>query len=150
MTNNRYRPYWELCEDIEIWTCRYESYKAQYKAIKKMARLEGPKDINGIDYSQPVVSSSGNQMDILEGLDRLRRLEHHLYIHSEAIEKMREEKEKMEKQLKDLVGLEYRVIYMRDIEGKSLKEIAIELNYNYQYIREVASRNLQRTYNFSK
>lgn len=147
---NRYRPYWELCEDIEIWTCRYESYQAQYKAIKKMARLEGPRDIQGIDYSQPVVSSSGNQMDILEGLDRLRKLESHLYLHSEAIEKMREQKEKMEKQLKNLVGLEYRVIYMRDIEGKSLRTIAKELKYSYQYIREISSRNLQRAYSFSK
>ena len=150
MTNNRYRPYWELCEDIEIWTCRYESYKAQYKAIKKMARLEGPKDINGIDYSQRVVSNSGHQMDILEGLDKLRKLESHLYLHSEAIESMREQKEKMEKQLKDLVGLEYRVIYMRDIEGKSLKKISEELNYNYDYVREVSSRNPQKTHSFSK
>lgn len=150
MTNNRYRPYWELCEDIEIWTCRYESYQAQYKAIKKMARLEGPRDIQGIDYTQPKVTSSGNQMGILEGLDRLRELESHLYLHSEAIGKMEEQKERMEKQLKDLVGLEYRVIYMRDIEGKSLKKISEELNYNYQYIREIASRNLQRTYNFKK
>lgn len=146
MTNDRYKPYWELCEDIDIWTYRYESYKAQYKAIKQMARLEGPKEIRGIDYTQPKVSSSGNQFDTLEALELLRKLESHLYLHSEAIEKMQEEKEKMEKKLKDLVGLEYRVIYMRDIEGKSLKDISKELNYNYQYIREIASRNLQRTY----
>lgn len=150
MTNNRYKPYWELCEDIDIWTYRYESYKAQYSAIKKMGRLDGPKDVVGIDYSQPKVTSSGNQMDILESLEILRKLESHLYLHSEAIEKMREEKENMERKLKDFVGLEYRIIYMRDIEGKKLKDISKELNYSYDYVREISSRNPHSPHNINK
>lgn len=141
MTNNRYKPYWELCEDIDIWTSRYESYKAQYNAIRKMARLEGPKDIEGIDYTQPKVTSSGNQMDIVEALELLRRLESHLYLHSEAIEKMEEEKKNMEKKLKDFVGLEHKVIYLRDLENKSLVNISKELGYSYDYIKEISARN---------
>ena len=150
MTNNRYKPYWELCEDIDIWTSRYESYKAQYKAIRKMARLEGPKNISGIDYTQPRVTSSGNQMDIVEAIELLGKLESHIFLHSEAIEKMEEEKESMERKLKDFVGLEYRIIYMRDIEGKRLKDISEELKYSYDYIREISSRNPQNPHKINK
>lgn len=150
MTNNRFKPYWELCEDIEIWTCRYESYQAQYKALKKMARLDGPKEIGSIDYSQPRVSGGGGQIDLAEAIEKLQRIQSHLFLHSEAIERMEEQKNKMEKKLKDLVGLEYRIIYMRDVEGKKLKDIANELNYSYPYIREIASRNLQNTYKNKK
>ncbi|NBI08227.1 hypothetical protein [Senegalia massiliensis] len=141
MTNNRFKPYWELCEDIEIWTYRYESYRAQYKALVKMVNLDGPKHIKGVDYSQPRVSGGGGQIDLAEAIERLQRIESNLFLHSEAITKMEEEKEKMEKKLKDLVGLEYRVIYMRDIEGKKLKDIASELNYSYDYIKEISARN---------
>lgn len=141
MTNNRYKPYWELCEDIEIWTSRYESYRAQYKAIVAMARLEGPKYIEGIDYSQPRVTSSGNQLDIVDALELLRKLESHLLLHGEAIEKMEEEKENMEKKLKDFVGLEHKVIYLRDLENKSLMDISKELGYSYDYIKEISARN---------
>lgn len=150
MTNNRFKPYWELCEDIEIWTYRYESYMAQYKALKKMAKLDGPQEIGSIDYSQPRVSGGGGQIDLAEALERLGRIESHLFLHSEAITRMQEEKENMEKKLKDLVGLEYRVMYMRDMEGKKLKDIAIELNYSYDYIREISSRNPHSTHKKEK
>ncbi|WP_050613317.1 hypothetical protein [Bacillus testis] len=48
--------------------------------------------------------------------------------------------QRIEGQLKKYKGLEYKVFYGRYIEGKSLKDIAEELNYNYDYIREVACR----------
>lgn len=146
MTNNRYTPYWELCEDIDIWKSRYESYKAQYNAIIKMARLEGPQHVKGIDYTQPRVTSSGNQMDILNAIELLSKLESHLYLHSEAIMRMEEEKLNMEKSLKDFIGLEYKVMYLRDIEGKSLINISKELGYSYDYIKEISARNNKTHY----
>ena len=42
--------------------------------------------------------------------------------------------------LKKLEGLEYKIEYKKNIEGKSLKEIAEELNYNYCYVRRVYSK----------
>ncbi|WP_130806505.1 hypothetical protein [Senegalia massiliensis] len=137
MNDDRFKPYWELCEDIEIWTNRYESYQIQFKALKKLANLDGPKDISAIDYSQPYVKGSG-QLSFDEILDKLKKLESHMVLHSNTINEMLDKKESMEEQLKELKGLKYKVAYKRDIEGKTLKAIAEELNYNYNYIRRIA------------
>ena len=45
-------------------------------------------------------------------------------------------------------GIEFKVMYARYIEGKSLKDIATETGYTYQYIKELSSkcRNLLLSY----
>lgn len=66
---------------------------------------------------------------------------------TEKLEKLEEQlkfKEAAEFRLKEQLaryeGLEYKVLYRRYVEGKSLKDIAEELNYSYDYIREIAVR----------
>jgi len=145
MSKDRFKPYWELCEDIEIWKCRYESYLIQFKALKKLASLDGPSDITGIDYSQTYVKGSG-QLSFDEILDKLKKIESHMFLHSETIKKMEEKKEKMEKQLEELKGLDYQVAYMRDFKGMKLADIAAELDYSYYWIRKISERNPKRAH----
>ncbi len=59
-------------------------------------------------------------------------------------------KQDMDKHIHSLEGLEYKVAYRRFIEGKSYKEIADELGYNYDYIRHVASRSANEYKNLTK
>ncbi|MEI5909416.1 hypothetical protein WAK64_20520 [Bacillus spongiae] len=49
-------------------------------------------------------------------------------------------KKAFDKHLSKLTGLEYRVAYLRYVEKMSLKMIADELGYNYDYIRRVSSK----------
>lgn len=134
------KSYKELCEEIEIWKERVKAYKAEIKALKKLAKVYGPSDVKGIDYSQPKVQNT-NQIGFEEFLERLYKLEHHIYIHEEAIKNMEKCRKNMEERIKKLEGIDQKVVYMRDIEGKTLKEIAEELGYSYQYIKEVSARN---------
>ncbi|WP_108669539.1 hypothetical protein [Peribacillus acanthi] len=66
---------------------------------------------------------------------------------SDKIEKMQETllikiaaRNRIVEQLEQYAGLEYKVFYMRFVQCKSLKEIAEELQYSYDYIKEVSSR----------
>lgn len=134
------KSYKDLCREIEIWKTRVEAYKAEIKALKKLAKVYGPGGVKGIDYRQPKVQST-NQIGFEEFVKRLQKLENHIFIHEEAIESMIKAKAKIEEHLKNLEGIDQQVVYMRDIEGKKLMDIAEELGYSYQYIKEVSARN---------
>lgn len=134
------KSYKDLCTEIEIWKERVRAYKAEIKALKKLAKVYGPSEVKGIDYTQPRVQNT-NQIGFEEFLERLYKLEHHIYIHEEVIKNMEKCRKNMEERIKRLEGIDYKVVYLRDIEGKSLVEIADELGYSYQYIKEVSARN---------
>lgn len=134
------KSYKELCSEIEMWKWRVEAYKAEIKALSKMAKVYGPGGVSGIDYSRPNVQSS-TQMGFEEYLIRLQQLESHIYLHEEAIKNMIKSKEKIEKHLEELQGLDRKVVYMRDIEGKTLKDIADKLGYSEIYIKKISARN---------
>ncbi len=134
------KSYKDLCTEIEIWKERVKAYKAEIKALKKLAKVYGPSDVKGIDYSQLKVQNT-HQIGFEEFLERLYKLEYQIYIHEEAIESMEKHRRNIEERIKKLKGIDYKVVYLRDIEGKSLIEIADELGYSYQYIKEVSARN---------
>jgi len=139
------KSYKDLCEEIEIWKWRVKAYKAEIKALKKLAKVYGPSDVKGIDYSQPKVQNT-NQIGFEEFLERLYKLEHHIYIHEEAIKNMEKCRKNMEERIKKLEGIDQKVVYMRDIEGKTLVQIAEELGYSYDYIKEISARNKKTHY----
>lgn len=58
-------------------------------------------------------------------------------IHIECLERDIEEIEYL---ISSLTGLEQKVKYMQLVEGKSLKMIANELEYNYGHIRNIAAK----------
>ena len=140
------KSYSDLCEEIEIWKTRIEAYKAEIKALKKLAKFDGPREVTGIDYSQPYVRGT-SQIGFEEALERLGELENHIFIHQNTIEQLERSREDMERRIDKLEGIDKKVVYMRDIKEKSLKEIAEELGYSYDYIREVSSRNKKPTLN---
>lgn len=134
------KSYKDLCEEIEIWKERLKTYEIQLKAIIKLAKLDGPSDITAIDYSKPYVDET-KQIGFEEALEMIHKLESHIYLHREAIANMEKSKKRIEEEIKKLEGLDKKVVYMRDIEGKTLKEIADELGYSEIYIKKISARN---------
>lgn len=134
------KSYKDLCNEIEAWKWRVEAYKAEIKALKKMAKIYGPSKMSGIDYTQPAVQGSG-QLAFEDYLIRLRKIENHIYIHEEAIEGMIKSRDKIKEKMEEWDELEKKVIYMRDVEKKSLVDISKELDYSYQYIKEISAKN---------
>ena len=131
------KSYRDLCEEIEIWEERLKAYEVQKEAIKKLAKLDGPQPITGIDYSQPNVQNT-SQIDFFTAIETINKINNHIYLHQETIKRLNDSKEKIEKHINNLEGLDKKVAYMRELEGKSLKEIADELGYTYQYIRRIS------------
>ena len=134
------KSYKELCSEIEMWKWRIEAYKAEIKALKKMANIYGPSEVKGIDYTQDNVKGRG-QVSFETYLIRLQQLESHIYLHEETIDSMIKSKNKIEEYLEELEGLDRKVVYMRDVDNKTLRGIADKLGYSHQYIKEISSRN---------
>ena len=59
---------------------------------------------------------------------------------SEQLQEKTSRADRLRNQLSRYQGLEYKIYYKRFIECKTLKEIACELGYSYQYIKEVSMR----------
>lgn len=134
------KSYKDLENEIDIWKTRIETYKAEIRALKQLARIDGPGELSGIDYSAPRVQGSA-QLAFEDYIARVRRLESHIYLHEETIENMKKYKEAMEEKIKQLEGIDSKVAYLRDIKGYTLIEISEELGYSHQYIKEVSARN---------
>lgn len=134
------KSYKDLCSEIEIWKERLKTYEIQIEAIKKLAKLDGPKDITGIDYTQPYVDGT-SQIGFEEALEMLGKIESHIYLHQQAITNMEKSRKRMEKKIKELEGLDQKVVYLRDIEGMTLAEIAEKLGYSEIYIKKISARN---------
>lgn len=64
---------------------------------------------------------------------KLERLE-------KIIKTKQETKEKIERLMNQYEELPRKIAYMRFVKGKSLKEIAEELDYSYDYVREIMSK----------
>ncbi len=138
------KSYKELCNDINFWKARLKSYEIQLEAIKKEGKLYGPGDIKGIDYTQPYVDGT-SQISFEAALKQMQKIENHIALHQDTIDKLEKSKKKIEEYIKTLDGLDRKVVYMRDIEGKKLVDIAEELGYSYDYIREISSKNKRPT-----
>lgn len=133
------KSYRDLCEEIEIWEERLKAYEVQKEAIRKLAKLDGPQPITGIDYSQPNVQNT-SQIDFFTAIEWINKIDNNIYLHQETIKRLNESKEKIEKHINNLEGLDKKVAYMKYIEGKTLKEISYELGYSYDHIRRVNSK----------
>lgn len=142
--------YKDLCTEIQGIEARIKAYREHKKLLMKILQA-GPRDITGIDYQKEYVQSSGQPgmeeslPSIAEMINELKIIEHHLEIHSAALEKMYEAQKEMQDSIEQLEGLEKKVIYMRDIEGKKLIDISEKLGYDYCYIRQISSRHPKTT-----
>lgn len=132
--------YKDLCTEIEIAKSRIEGLEEQKKILLKLMENNKPKDIAPIDYSG-MPHGSKNFMSFDRIWDSLQHIENMLYIETEILQGMEKTKGKIEGKLSDLQGLQYKVAFMHKLGGKSLQDIAEELGYSYQYIKEVNAKN---------
>lgn len=103
----------------------------------------------GIDYSKDRVQTSpSGEAPFVRIMDRVMELEAEI---NDEVDRFVDEKHKIINQiqgLKDSRCIE--ILFKRYVEYKSLETIAVELNYTYQYTRELhghALQEFQRTYN---
>ena len=133
------KSYNDICKEIEMWEEMLKSYHDQVNALNKLGKIWGPTDVRGVDYSNPQVQGSG-QIGFETFLKMLRNIQEKQMICLNTLKELEKTKKEVENSISSLDGLDKKIMYMKTIQGKTLKEIAAELGYSYQYIREVAAR----------
>lgn len=131
----------DLYRMLEIWEIRLQAYEEEKKAIEKLGKFGGPKEIGAVDYSQPRVSGGGGQLDFGETLSLLHRIENHISIHEDNIKNIKKKIKNIEDKVNEFEGIDYKVVYYRDIKGMTLQQIADKLNYSKRHIARISSRN---------
>lgn len=117
---NSFKLYQELILDIEVLKELIDVYESE-KASWWGGKLG---KIVSLDQAAERVDNINDKLDIL---------------HEELNKKMFA-KERIEGNLRKFKNIEHKVFYMRYIEGKKLQQIADELNFTHQYIKEISQR----------
>lgn len=140
--------YKDLLELIEINENILERCRINIKALCTHQIVEGapagyPGETSYVDAD--CIHGHGNKkemnLDVWKKLiDEISKLESMIYLQEEMLKGLYETKEKIDNKLKGLEGLEYKVAYLKYVEGLNLQQIASKLGYSYQYIREVNAK----------
>lgn len=131
----------DLEKQKEIAKEYIDMYNDEIKYAKRIYKQNGPAEVTGIDYSSPRIQGGNVQLDYGEYLVMIRHAENNRYLHEERLAYLESVEKKIKDKLSKLEGLDYQVVYMRDIENKRLKEIADELGYSLIYIQKISARN---------
>jgi len=73
-------------------------------------------------------------------IEEIGKLESMIYVQEEMLKGLYKAKQSIDDRLKGLEGLEYKITYLKYVEGLNLQQIASKLGYSYQYIREVNAK----------
>ncbi|OOR12031.1 hypothetical protein BW897_15340 [Bacillus cereus] len=133
--------YQNLGEEIEMMEITLKDLKLEHKYLMKNMWMNKPECKWGVtDYSKEHVI--GGQIPL--ALDEIARRHDYIMEKTECLkERMRDKKALMEEVqcvMSKKKGLEQQIIYMRDVLGITLKQIANETGYSYQHIRRVSSQ----------
>lgn len=128
----------DLNKLLEIWELRLEVYEKEKEFINKCISTSTG---GSLDYESERVTGGKVKLDFAEGLVRLQKLDSHIYLHRETIKNYKESINKIKKKMKELDGIDYKVVYLRDVENKTLEEIAHSLGYSEIWIKKVSARN---------
>lgn len=129
----------DLNRILRIWELRKEVYENEKEFIQKC--MSTSSSTGSLDYSSERVTGGKVKLDMAEGLIRLQKLDSHIHLHNETINNYKEIIDKIKSNMKQLEGIDYKVVYLRDVEGKTLEEIADELGYSVIWIKKVSARN---------
>ncbi|PEJ39920.1 hypothetical protein [Bacillus pseudomycoides] len=137
--------YQDLGEEIEMMKIQLKDLKIEHKYLLKNMEMNAPK-FNGVtDYSAERVT--GGQVPL--ALDEIEGRHDRIMEKSQYLQQRIADKQSVMGELRFVMnkkkGLEQQIVYMRDVLGLTLKEIASETGYSYQHIRRVSS-NMKKCY----
>lgn len=107
--------------------------------LKELELLRG--NVGSFDYSVERVQTSGTGNQVENDTIKLLLLESEI---KDDMIKFAFEKDKLIREIHTLRNAEHiKLLFKRYVEFKSLEKIAVEMNYTYQYIREMHGYALQ-------
>lgn len=130
--------YKDLISEIEMSKIRIEGFENEKETLIKLMHSSAPKSIGGMNYSG-MPGGSRNYMSLDRIVERIEKLDSALYIETNLLENMEKTKGKIEGRIQNLQGTKYKVAYLREIEGKSYKEIALKLHLSEDRVKHIGA-----------
>lgn len=131
-----YKP---LIEEIEILEMRIDGLKEERKLlVKKMEK--GPGEVGSISYDG-MPKGNAEYKDLARYIEEIKRIDSQIYLDENILDIKKTTLRKIQKKVDTFKGIEHKIA-IRQLQGKSLKEIAKELGYSYIWIRKISS-NMQ-------
>ena len=92
------------------------------------------------DYDTIRGDKTGTSLEVLKRLmNETEHLRNIILLEEEIIKNLNKGKQVVLDKLKNLQGIKYKVAYLREIEGKSYKEIAADLNMSEDRIKHIGA-----------
>jgi len=129
--------YKDLCIDIDICKMNIERLCSEVKIHQR--DLAGPGEVGCQQYSDMPKGSKRDPFYV-DSVIEMARIDAKLEKQRILLKGMMEQKEYMSIKLKGLTGLPYKVIYKKDVEGKSGIRIAQELGINEKTVYRILAR----------
>ena len=130
------KSYIELCEELEMWNTRKETIEDQ---VNYLMDKNKPHDICGIDYSMPT-GGTNVVLDFEELINNITPMQNEVEKIDKLIQRLNESKNIIEDKLEKAEGIDYKIIYKRYVEGKTLKVVAKEIGYSYDWIKKKSAK----------
>lgn len=136
--------YIKTFKDLKIQKEIHEQMKeaAEYNknCYKKLLHKDEPHDISAKQLDG-LPHGNGNAMSLDRIIMYISKYDSMIYLEQCMIEKLDKLEKDITNKVEQLDSINFKVVYMRDILGKRLKEIAAELGYSEIYIKEISSKN---------
>ena len=125
--------YHDLCKEIDILETRIRNLEREHKFW----------------YSQcwGVRGRLAVPLDVC--LKRMEEICDQVEFYATILDEKEDARKHMEKRISELERIDYKVVYMRDIKGMTLMEIAVELGYSYDWIKRISMRNKRDYTNYT-
>lgn len=131
--------YHDVCQEIELLALRAIDLERDIER-KRMELMRGGVRVKLVASYSGMPASNYVSRPFDGVWEEMRQLEMQLSQVLDVLSLKRECKKRMESVMKQCDSLEYKVAYLRDVERKPLYEIADQLGYTYNWIREISAR----------
>jgi len=128
----------ELKEDIELIKMRLRGLGEERKLLVKNLE-KGPSDVSSIAYDG-MPKGSPEHRDIIYWISTLSRCEHNIFLEIETLKIKENTLKEIYNKINGFNDLEKKVIFLKEVEGKNLKEIAAEIGYSYDWVRKINAK----------
>jgi len=102
------------------------------------ATTGAPRELKAMQYSD--MPKGGCETDYAHLVEGMRILENKIDIENRILKNKVESLKKQDDKMNEFEGLDYKVAYLMQIKGYSVKEVASELGYVDSYIGNISAR----------
>ena len=106
--------------------------------LTKQLHTTEPHDISSVNMDG-MPKGNLSLLSIDRCVEGIARCQHLIEIEKSQLEQLRQRQGEIKDKLDELEGLYFKVAVLRDVEGKSLTEIADYLGYSLDYIKHISA-----------